>query len=60
MECAQLSIEGVLNWRLPKGPPSGGQGNGNGGFNQTGSEMGNLFYNMLGGQSNGWDLPVTR
>ena len=38
-----LSIEGVDDWRLPGGPINGD------GFNQTTSEMGNLFYTVLGG-----------
>ncbi|MDH4381500.1 MAG: DUF1566 domain-containing protein [Gammaproteobacteria bacterium] len=38
-----LNIDGVTGWRLPGGPMLGF------GTNQTASEMGNLFYNVLGG-----------
>jgi hypothetical protein len=38
-----LNIDGVTGWRLPAGPMLGS------GYNQTASEMGNLFYNVLGG-----------
>lgn len=37
---AGLSIEGVSGWRLPVGPMAFGS-------NQTASEMGNMFYNVL-------------
>ncbi len=37
-----LNIDGVTGWRLPGGTMAFG-------FNQTSSEMGNLFYNVLGG-----------
>jgi hypothetical protein len=37
-----LSIDGVTGWRLAAGPVDFGWGD-------TGSEMGNLFYNALGG-----------
>ena len=37
-----LDIDGVTGWRLPGGPMVFG-------YNQTASEMGNLFYNVLGG-----------
>ena len=37
-----LNIGGVTGWRLPGGPMASG-------FNQTASEMGNLFHNVLGG-----------
>ena len=40
-----LNIDGVTDWRLPGGPMIAGS-------NQTASEMGNLFYNVLGGSSN--------
>jgi hypothetical protein len=39
-----LNIDGVTGWRLPGGPMSSG-------YNQTASEMGNLFYNVLGGKA---------
>ena len=39
-----LNIDGVTGWRLPGGPMTGT------GFNQTSSEMGNLFYGVLGGR----------
>jgi hypothetical protein len=38
-----LNIDGVTGWRLPGGPMLGTH------WNQTASEMGNLFYNVLGG-----------
>jgi hypothetical protein len=38
-----LNIDGVTGWRLPGGPMLGL------GYNRTSSEMGNLFYNVLGG-----------
>jgi hypothetical protein len=38
-----LNIDGVTGWRLPGGTIV------NGGYNQTASEMGHLFYNLLGG-----------
>ena len=38
-----LSIGGVDDWRLPGGPMVAY------GYNQTTSEMGNMFYNVLGG-----------
>ena len=38
-----LNIDGVTGWRLPGGPMLGI------GYNRTSSEMGNLFYNVLGG-----------
>ncbi len=38
-----LNIDGVTGWRLPAGPMLGS------GYNQTASEIGNLFYNVLGG-----------
>ena len=37
-----LNIDGVTGWRLPGGTMAYG-------YNQTASEMGNLFYNVLGG-----------
>lgn len=40
---AGLNIEGVTGWRLPDTDPAIA------GFSQSGSEMGNLFYNVLGG-----------
>ena len=39
-----LNIDGVTGWRLPGGTMGSG-------FNQTASEMGNLFYNVLGGSA---------
>ena len=39
---AQLTIENVSHWRLPGGPMEGGR-------NKPGSEMGNLFFKVLGG-----------
>ena len=41
-----LSIGGVDDWRLPGGPMV------TNGYYQTASEMGNLFYNVLGGTAN--------
>jgi hypothetical protein len=41
----RLNIDGVTGWRLPGGPMLGSQGS----YNQTASEMGNLFYTVLGG-----------
>ena len=38
-----LNIDGVTGWRLPGGPML------DYGYNQKASEMGNLFYNVLGG-----------
>ena len=38
-----LNIDGVTGWRLSGGPMLGS------GYNQTASEIGNLFYNVLGG-----------
>lgn len=52
---ASLNVGGVTGWRLPTTlqPDSScdiqGGGNGDGGFNCTGSEMGHLFYTELGG-----------
>jgi hypothetical protein len=40
-----LNIDGVTGWRLPDGPMLGSPGS----YDQTTSEMGNLFYNVLGG-----------
>ena len=40
---SNLNIEGVKNWHLPGGPMGLG-------YNQPG-EMGNMFYNVLGGQA---------
>ena len=42
-----LNIDGVTGWRLPGGPMLGSPGS----YNQTASEMGNLFYNVLGGSA---------
>ncbi len=39
---SDLSIDGVDDWRLPGGLMASG-------VNQTASEMGNMFYNVLGG-----------
>ena len=39
----QLTLGGFTNWSLPTTVPAVT------GFNQTGSQMGNLFYNQLGG-----------
>ena len=39
----QLTLGGFTNWSLPTTVPAVS------GFNQTGSQMGNLFYNQLGG-----------
>jgi hypothetical protein len=39
-----LNVDGVTGWRLPGGPTAFG-------YNQTGSEMGNFWYNVLGGQA---------
>lgn len=38
-----LTVDGVSDWRLPTTTQTCG------GFNCTGSELGNLFYNVLGG-----------
>ena len=50
---ASLDINGVTGWRLPDTlqPDSscGSQTFGSSGYNCTGSELGNLFYNVLGG-----------
>ena len=53
---ASLNIAGVTGWRLPDtiqpDASCGGQSGGvSFGFNCTGSEMGNLFYNVLGGSA---------
>ena len=45
-----LSIGGVDDWRLPGGPMVAY------GYNQTTSEMGNMFYTVLGGTT---DSPIT-
>lgn len=57
---AGLDINGVTGWRLPvtlqPDPTCSSQNTLNGassGSNCTGSEMGNLFYNVLGGTSGG-------
>jgi hypothetical protein len=39
---ASLSVLGITGWRLPGGPMVAG-------YNRTSSEMGNLFYTVLGG-----------
>jgi hypothetical protein len=44
---ASLNIDGVAGWRLPGGPIL------DFGYNQTTDEMGNLFYNVLGGRAGG-------
>ena len=41
---AGLIIDGVSGWRLPGGPMASG-------YNQTASEMGNMFYTVLGGEA---------
>lgn len=49
---AGLSINGITGWRLPYTPdidPTCDQTEGPGFFGCSGSEMGNLFYNVLGG-----------
>ena len=51
---AGLNIDGVTGWRLPDtqqpdGSCSAQGGSWGAGSNCTGSEMGNLFYNVLGG-----------
>lgn len=51
---ASLNVEGVTGWRLPDTlQPDAScdtqDSNGSYGYNCTGSEMGNLFYNVLGG-----------
>ena len=45
-----LNIDGVTGWRLPGGPMMNTPGTKS--YNETASEMGNLFYNVLGGSSN--------
>ena len=42
-----LNIDGVTGWRLPGGPMMNTPGTKS--YNETASEMGNLFYNVLGG-----------
>lgn len=52
---ASLDINGVTGWRLPYTPdidPSCDQSEGPSYIDCTGSEMGNLFYNVLGGVAN--------
>ncbi len=49
---AGLNIAGVTGWRLPDTDPAIR------GFDQSGSEMGNLFYNVLGGEA-GTSLATT-
>ena len=54
---ASLNIAGVTGWRLPDtlqpDPSCDSQSGGvSSSFNCTGSEMGNLFYNVLGGTAN--------
>ena len=46
-----LNINGVTGWRLPdtQQPDSSCSGGYSNWYNCTGSEMGNLFYNVLGG-----------
>lgn len=50
---ASLDIDGVTGWRLPTTAQPDStcsvQNNGSQGVDCTGSEMGNLFYNVLGG-----------
>jgi hypothetical protein len=53
---AGLNIDGVTGWRLPDTPQpdsscsqQGGGGSWGASFDCTGSEMGDLFYNVLGG-----------
>jgi len=52
---ASLDIDGVTGWRLPEiVQPDAScsiQDTNDSGFNCTGSEMGNLFYNVLGGSA---------
>ncbi len=52
-----LIVEGVSGWRLPDTAQpdtgcSGQSGDFSAGYGCTGSELGNLFYNVLGGESN--------
>ena len=42
-----LNIDGMTGWRLPGGPMMNTPGTKS--YNETASEMGNLFYNVLGG-----------
>ena len=54
---AQLTVGGVSGWRLPTtlqpdASCSSQSGSVSYGYNCTGSEMGNLFYNVLGGTAN--------
>jgi hypothetical protein len=42
-----LNIDGVTGWRLPGGPMNDYRNTVS--YNQTASEMGNFFYNVLGG-----------
>ncbi len=50
---ASLNIDGFTGWRLPTtlqpDPTCGYQSGYSGGYNCTGSEMGHLFYTVLGG-----------
>jgi hypothetical protein len=53
----QLNINGITGWRLPdtlQPDPTCGAlyTNGPSGFNCTGSELGNMYYNILGGEAN--------
>lgn len=60
----QLVYGGFSNWRLPTTlQPDSSCANqysfGSGGFNCTGSEMGHLFYNELGGMAgNGYNIEI--
>ena len=46
---AQLSIEGVIGWRLPAGPMDYSN-------RQAGSEMGGMFYNVLRGVATNYNF----
>ena len=53
---ASLNVEGVTGWRLadtlqPDASCDSQDASGSYGYNCTGSEMGNLFYNVLGGSA---------
>ena len=46
---SSLSIDGVIGWRLPAGPMDYRNG-------QAGSEMGSMFYNVLGGVATNYNF----
>ena len=54
---ASLDVAGVTGWRLADQPDANCGGD-SWGYNCTGSEMGNLFYNVLGGNA-GYSISTT-